>query len=76
VLDDGFAGLEELVLGGEELVVDAVAVALLAPPLVRPDLPPLGQAFVPCNSNEKGAQFWRISCLIGYQIKSKFIRYC
>jgi hypothetical protein len=51
VLDDGLARLEELVLGRQELVVDAVAVALLAPPLVRPDLPAVRQALVSCNSN-------------------------
>jgi len=51
VLHDGLARLEELVLGRQELVVDAVAVALLAPPLVRADLPAVRQALVSCNSN-------------------------
>ena len=46
MLDHRLARLEELVLGGEELVVDAVGVALLAPPLVRSDLPALRQALV------------------------------
>ena len=47
VLYHRLAGLEELVLRGEELVVDAVGVPLLAPPLVAPDLPTLGQTLVP-----------------------------
>jgi len=50
VLDYRLARLEELVGGGEELVVDAVGVPLLAPPLVRSDLPTLGQTLVPSDT--------------------------
>jgi len=39
VLHHSLPGLEELVVRGEELVVDPVAVSLLTPPLVGPDLP-------------------------------------
>ena len=46
VLDHGLPRLEELVVGGEELVVDPVAVPLLAPPLVTTDLPSVRQALV------------------------------
>ena len=46
VLHHGLPGLEELVVRGEELVVDPVTVPLLAPPLVRPDLPSGGQTLV------------------------------
>jgi hypothetical protein len=46
VLHNSLAGLEELIEGREELVVDAVAVTLLAPPLVGPDLPAIREALV------------------------------
>ena len=52
MLHHSLARLEELVLGREELVVDAMAVALLAPPLVGPDLPAVRQALVTCTQRE------------------------
>jgi hypothetical protein len=46
VLNHGFARLEELVLRGEEFVVDSVTVAFLTPPLMRSYFPSFWQAFV------------------------------
>ena len=77
VLNHGLARLEELVLRRQKLVVDAMTVALLAPPLVRPDLPAHGQALVSWGKKYCiKFDFWKekvMSChLFSFEIYANF----
>ena len=89
MLHHSLARLEELVLGREELVVDAMAVALLAPPLVGPDLPAVRQALVTCTerdiyiyivSEEQGENWVYVECRCGFDsirgLKRQQQRHC